>query len=288
MKSPALPYGGLLLFALLALCLVSVPLQGTQAHDGTYYVDISTTPASGFLQATNMAPGDRESAVLLVANDGTLAYNTTVSARQEAGDLDYYAKLQVRIADSRGLLYEGGFADLQNFPLGTVAVGEGRSLTFAVELPKEAGNELQGRTARVAFDFTAVGHDEQVPVGEECFEPPFSNRNFTLHQKSTVPIKFHLHDPDGRLDTELRQDVRLEVTGPSVSGGSVTYPFTVANGTLKFGEVRDEPHYHARFSTWDFPVVTDGWYTATVYAGERIMCQKTFQVLERGNRSNAP
>jgi hypothetical protein len=78
------------------------------------------------------------------------------------------------------------------------------------------------------------------------------------------------------------QNVRLEVTGASPSGGSLTYVFTPKNETLDFQKVKP-PHYHARFSTFDYPVVTNQWYTATVYVDNKEYCTRTFQVLKKGN-----
>ncbi|HEU4962523.1 MAG TPA: hypothetical protein VFV52_01495 [Bacilli bacterium] len=288
MRWPRFQTGVLLVCVLLALTGVSLQVQGTEAEESYYYVDISTSPAHGFLQASNLAPGDTVRSVLTVANNGNLDFNTSVSARQETGNTAFYNILHVTVADSNGLLYEGSFAGLQDFPLGTIPIGQQRYLTFTATLPLATGNEMQGQATSVAFDLTAIGHEEQIPLGDECFEPPFSNRNFTLHQNSTVPIKFHLHDAYGLIDDSLHADVRLEVTGPGVNGGDVKYVFAIADGTLKFGESRKDPHYLARFSTWDDPVVTDGWYTATVFVGSQPVCQKTFQVLAKGNRSNAP
>jgi hypothetical protein len=196
--------------------------------------------------------------------------------------------MNLKVSDGTGKLYEGPLNGLQYFPLGTIASFQKTSLTFTVALPYETGNEFQGKTTSVAFDFSAIGHDDQLPVDGECFEPPFSNRNFTLHQKSTVPIKFHLHNHSGDLETTLRNDVRLEVTGPGVNGGTVKYIFDVKDGTLKFDNKPDEPHYHARFSTFDYTVKTDGTYKATVYVGNKAVCEKEFVVLKQGNRSNSP
>lgn len=269
------------------ILLASLLLQSrsTKADETVYKVDISTTPANGFLIAENMAPGDKETSILKVSNNGNLDFNYSVSSRKESGDLDLYNRILLKVSDGEGSLYEGTLKGFLDFSLGTIAVGVNESISFTAELPIETGNEIQGKTTTVAFDFTAIGHEEQIPIGDQCYEPPFINRNFTLHQKSSVPIKFHLRDEYGDLEYDLLQNVRLEVAGPSPSGGNQTYIFTPKNGTLDFQKVKP-PHYHARFSTFDYPVVTDEWYSATVYVDNKEYCTKTFQVLKQGNRSN--
>jgi hypothetical protein len=267
---------------LLSLLLHSI---STKADETVYNVDISTTPANGFLIAENMAPGDKKTSILKVRNNGNLDFNYSVSSRQESGDLDLFNRILLKVSDGDGPLYEGTLKGFLDFPLGTIAVGVKESISFTAELPIDTGNEFQGKTTTVAFDFSAIGHEVQIPIGDQCYEPPFVNRNFTLHQKSTVPLKFHLRDEYGDLEFDLLQNVRLEVTGPSSSGGNLIYIFTPINGTLDFQKV-NPPHYHARFSTFDYPVMTDKWYTATVYVDNKEYCTKTFQILKQGNRSN--
>jgi hypothetical protein len=288
MKKSKLLYLSFLTFSFVILVVSYLLIQSTQADETVYNVDISTSPANGFLIAKNLAPGDKKTSILHVYNNGNLDFNYNVTSRQESGDINLYHKIILTVSDSQGLLYQGSLSGLSQFPLGTIVKAESKTLTFIAELPIDSGNEYQGKTATVAFDFTAVGHEEQLPIGDGCFEPPFSNRNFTLHQKSTVPIKFHLRDSSGNFDDHFHDNVRLEITGPSVSGGTVNYEFTTQNGTLKFNQEVDEPHYEVRFSTWDYPVKTDGLYKATIYAGTKAVCQQEFYVLKQGNRSNAP
>ncbi|GHH98292.1 hypothetical protein [Neobacillus kokaensis] len=285
MRNHKLLFFSIIIFTFI-LIISFVQIRGTKADETVYNVDISTTPSEGFLIADNMAPGDKKTSILKVSNNGNLDFNYSVSSRQETGDLVLYNRILLKVSDVEGNLYEGTLNDFLNFALGTIAIGESDTLTFTAELPIETGNELQGKSTNIAFDFSAVGHEEQIPIGDQCYEPPFVNRNFTLHQKSTVPIKFHLRNEYGNLENELLQNVRLEVTGPSGGAGTVNYVFTPKDGTLDFQKV-NPPHYHARFSTFDYPVMDDQWYTATVYVDNKEYCEKTFQVLKSGNRSNA-
>ncbi|MGG3470167.1 hypothetical protein ABES02_22110 [Neobacillus pocheonensis] len=286
MKSYKLIFTGAIVILSIILFISLFMVKNIKA-DEDYRVEINTSPTEVLFNVGNMKPGDKETSILKVNNDGNLDFNYTVSSRKEFGDDYLYNQLLLKVSNSEGLLYEGSFKDFFNFPLGTIAAFGSNSLVFTVELPFETGNEAQGKSTKVAFDFIAIGHEEQIPIDGQCFEPPFGNRNFTLQQKSTVPIKFHLRDSHGNLEDEILQNVRLEVTGPKDSGGNVKYIFTPKNGNLDFQKV-SPPHYHAQLSPFDYPLVTDQWYKATVYVDNKEYCNKTFQVLKQGNRSNAP
>jgi hypothetical protein len=260
-----------------------IQVKDTKANESDYEVDISTTPAEFLFDVKNMKPGDWTTSTLEVNNDGNLDFNYSISSHQESGDRYLYNQFLVWVSDSEGLLYEGKLTDFSAFPLGTIAAKGSNTLTFKVELPYETGNEAQGKSTSVTFELNAVGHKEEIPIGDQCFEPPFSNRNFTQHQKSTVPIKFHI---EGSEKNMIQKNVRLEVTGPSTSGDKVKYVFTTEKENLDLQKV-NPPHYHAQFSPFDYPVMTDQWYTATVYVDNKVYCDRTFQVLMQGNRSNA-
>jgi len=271
-----------ILLSLVMIFLIQV--KDTKADESEYEVDISTTPAEFLFNVKNMKPGDWSTSTLEVNNEGNLDFNYSISSHQESGDSYLYNQFLVWVSDSDGLLYEGKLSDFSAFPLGTIAAKGSNTLTFKVELPYETGNEAQGKSISVTFELNAVGHEEEIPIGDQCFEPPVSNRNFTQHQKSTVPIKFHIEGSD---ENEIQKNVRLEVTGPSTSGDKVKYVFTTEKGNLDLQKV-NPPHFHAQFSPFDYPVMTDQWYTATVYVDNKVYCNRTFEVLSQGNRSNAP
>jgi hypothetical protein len=259
-------------------------VKDTKADDSDYEVDISTTPAQFLFDVKNMKPGDWSTSSLKINNEGNLDFNYSISSHHESGDSYLYNQFLVWVSDREGLLYEGKLSDFSNFPLGTIAAKGSNTLIFKVELPYETGNEAQGKSTSVTFELNAIGHKEEIPIGDQCFEPPFSNRNFTQHQNSTVPIKFHI---EGSEKSDIQKNVRLEVTGPSTSGDKVKYVFTTEKENLDLQKV-NPPHYHAQFSPFNYPVMTDKWYTATVYVDNKVYCNRTFEVLSQGNRSNAP
>ncbi|MGC5325284.1 hypothetical protein [Brevibacillus sp. SYSU BS000544] len=277
--------GSIVLLGVTTFLSANQPFAGTGAYETNYKIDLDLNPSTELLIGDNMKPGDWITSNMEVQNNGNIDFNYSVSATQQAGSEELYNQIVLTVSDSKGKLYEGLLHDLNQLPLGTIASFQKANITFVAKFPYEAGNEFQRKQTAFSLDFQAIGHEQQIPDGD-CFEPPFSNQNFTLHQKSTVPIKFHLHDPSGQLETASRSDVRLEVTGPGVNGGTVSYVFSMKDGTLKFDNKVDEPHYLARFSTFDYPVKNDGTYVATVYVGNQAYCAKEFMVLEHGSRSN--
>jgi hypothetical protein len=181
--------GGAMILSLI-LMIFLVQVKDTKADESEYEVDISTTPGEFLFNVKNMKPGDWSTSTLEVKKWRQPWF--PISSHQESGDYYLYNQFLVRVSDSEGLLYEGRLSDFSAFPLGTIAAKGSNTLTFIVELPYKTGNKVQGKTTSVTFALNAVGHKEEVPTGDQCFEPPFSNRNFTQHQKSTVPIKFHI------------------------------------------------------------------------------------------------
>ncbi|MGZ4134907.1 MAG: hypothetical protein ACXVC1_06205 [Tumebacillaceae bacterium] len=147
------------LFGLLVMTLVYFPLQSTRADQTVYQINIATSPARGFLKATNLAPGDTVTSVLQVLNKGNLDFNYKISATRESGSNLLYNDLQITVADSDGLLYQGPMSGLQHVAIGTIAKGGKESLTVTAFLPKTVGNEAQRLTTSAAFTFSATVYD---------------------------------------------------------------------------------------------------------------------------------
>ena len=135
------------------------------------------------------------------------------------------------------------------------------------------------------FDDIAVSQGHGVAA---AFEPPITNDNFLLQDGTTVPIKFHLVDDTGDVIGEP-WDVTLHVSGPDPDGVPVSYLFALVDGTLRFDEFADPPHYIATFHTRWYPVMDGGEYTATVHDSGMPIGSITFIVdatsgAGRGNR----
>ena len=102
------------------------------------------------------------------------------------------------------------------------------------------------------------------PTITTLFEPPVTHDNFELQDGGTLPIKFHLIDEAGEVSLDS-MDVRLEVRGPGEDGTVIVYEFAQADGSLRFDDTNDPPHYIANFNTKLYPVIDEEEYVATIY-----------------------
>lgn len=139
----------------MCIILASIPLQQTKARENGGEVNIATSPSSAFIHVDGMAPGDREVATLYVHNSGAHDFRYGVSSRLDAGNPELFSALTLTIADRQTTLYEGSLSALDNVELGALTSSGEQALTFTAMLPKHAGNELQGQSASVAFEFVA-------------------------------------------------------------------------------------------------------------------------------------
>lgn len=122
---------------------------------------IRINPQYSFLNLSNMAPGDKDSAPLTVSNVGKAELQCNVTASVNGGDTLYNA-LNMRIEDENGeSLFDGKLKDLSKIMLGTFKSGSDRKFIFTVEFPKEYGNEYQGLTTAATFTINASGTDDK-------------------------------------------------------------------------------------------------------------------------------
>jgi hypothetical protein len=153
----------------MVLLFFILQVKDTKADESDYEVDISTIPAEFLFDVKNMKPGDWSTSTLEINNEGNLDLNYSISSHKESGDSYLFNQFYVWVSESNGLLYEGKLSDFSQFPLGTITAKGSNTLTFKVELPYETGNEAQGKTTSFTFALNAVGHKEQVPIGDQCF-----------------------------------------------------------------------------------------------------------------------
>lgn len=230
-------------------------------------------------QAENMAPGYTSSSSFSVLNDGKQDFSFKISTVLNNKDRMLYDGLIIEIKDSKGKVrFRDSMSHLdKGLELGTLAPDNKDNYVLTVYFPVECGNEYQGKTANVDFVVTALAYPRNKGGKQNCFDPPFSNSDYSMELGSTTPIKFECYDTDGNLITSS-QNVKLVITGEKLGQG-ITY--TRGNG-LSF----NGGHYQANVYT-DGNQFTDGvTYTATIYNGSEIYSQKTFTI-EPGNRSNA-
>ncbi|WP_198524612.1 hypothetical protein [Paenibacillus phocaensis] len=118
------------------------------------------TEFSSELPMSNLKPGDRVERTFTVANDSTVAVDYKVRTRFVAGDTEFYDVLQLTVKDGDTVIYDGALhLEQQDIALGRLAAGGENELDLSVVFPEEAGNEYQGKTATIAFAFTASAEE---------------------------------------------------------------------------------------------------------------------------------
>lgn len=144
----------LLPLAVLVAALVAVhPVAGgTGGESG----EPAVRGGSPLLDVSGLVPGRAVEGSVTIANAGT-ASGTFVLAAAASGDRLLGERLHVVFRLGGGVLYEGPLAGFAGARLGVLAPGQERELEVRAELPRSAGNELQGVSASVELAVTAVG-----------------------------------------------------------------------------------------------------------------------------------
>ena len=154
----------------------------------------------------------------------------------------------------------GWVAELDGEPVGMVLLvrldDEVAKLRILLVEPEVRGRGIGSRLVAECLDFARrVGYSKVTLWTDSGLDPARH-----IYQREG----FHLVHAEGVPAVELR-DVVLEVSGADPNGTFVTYVFDLEDGTLRFDDFADPPHYIANFHTKWYPVMDGGEYTATVY-----------------------
>ncbi|MDU4698049.1 MAG: hypothetical protein E6Y08_19765 [Paenibacillus sp.] len=118
------------------------------------------TELSSELPMDNLKPGDRVERSFTIANDGSVAFDYKVRTRFVTGDTAFFDVLQLTVKDGDTVIYDGALhLEQQDIALGRLAAGGENELDLSVIFPEEAGNEYQGKTATIAFAFSAYAEE---------------------------------------------------------------------------------------------------------------------------------
>ncbi|MGC7870033.1 hypothetical protein ACPUYX_00725 [Desulfosporosinus sp. SYSU MS00001] len=258
---------------------------------GTHPYDKTISPPSGEIPG-RWAPGDTVTRYWSVNNLGSQAKFTQISAKLDSltgpkGTIspgtqtykDFLNHMKVAVyspEDSYAKpVFNGTFQEILggSQPLDTIMyLGKGCTgykPKFVVSMDLDAGNNLQA--VKGVLDFTLSPEQTR----HNCFDPPFSNWDYSMKCGSMTPIKFECFDADGSFIRNSR-DVKLVI-----SGGGFTNTYILGNGLSCNGG-----HYQANIYGDKNRFIDGLTYTATVYNGSEICGQKTFTT-EPGNRSNS-
>ncbi|MDR3601027.1 MAG: hypothetical protein P4L49_11205 [Desulfosporosinus sp.] len=295
--SPTDPISGPQLRSLVAFCNTP-PVNLTMFYDhtisGNNPYDVKTNYSPSGEIPGGWAPGDQVKRTWNIKNSGSGSKITdiyspvgTFSLRDQNGKVissgsqayqDFLNHMKIDIYYPQGSLHPIYTGDFQQFiqapqPLDTViclSKCSTASVDFVAAMDLAAGDDLQG--VRGVLDFQ-LGVEQ---CKNNCFDPPFSNKNYSMKCGSTTPIKFECYDSDGNLLTSC-QNVKLVITGRGLGRG-LTY---TQGNNLSF----NGGHYQANVYADQNLFFDEETYTATIYYGSQIYGQETFSV-EPGNRSN--
>lgn len=106
-------------------------------------VAISAEPTSAPLTVDALAPGETSTKSLEVRNTGSLPFDAVTTAAKKAGITDFWSALTCRATCGGVELYSGPLASMRTAAV-RVAPGESSTITYAITLPADAGNDLQG------------------------------------------------------------------------------------------------------------------------------------------------
>jgi predicted ribosomally synthesized peptide with SipW-like signal peptide len=113
-------------------------------------VAVSVEPTSAALTLDGLAPGETISRTVEVRNGGSLAFDAVTSAAKKAGITDFWNALQCRVTCEGAELYAGPMASMRTAAI-RIPVGGAARVTYAISLPADAGNDLQGDYVRASL-----------------------------------------------------------------------------------------------------------------------------------------
>lgn len=111
---------------------------------------VSVEPTSSALSIDQLAPGETLSKTVRIRNTGTVGCQAVTSAAKKAGITDFWTALQCRVTCDGAELYSGPLATLRSAPV-RIDPGQSVQVTYAIGLPSDAGNDLQGDYVRASL-----------------------------------------------------------------------------------------------------------------------------------------
>lgn len=112
-------------------------------------IDVSVEPTSAALTIDALAPGETVSRTVEVRNSGALPFDAVTTAAKKAGITDFWNALVCRVSCDGEELYNGPLAAMRTDAV-RIPSGGSATVTYAITLPADAGNDLQGDYVRVS------------------------------------------------------------------------------------------------------------------------------------------
>lgn len=156
----------------------------------------------------NMKPGDEMNSKYTIINDGNEDFSYFVDFKFISGDEVLFNILQMTLEKDGKTIYSGLMSEAAGrVTIGTLTGGGQSDIQMDVIFPYAAGNEYQGKTTTVAFEFSASG--EPKPTTE-----PTSTPTPTITPTPTPVGPSPTPDPT-QIPTEAPTETVTPTTSPS-------------------------------------------------------------------------
>ena len=195
----------------------------------------------------NMAPGDKVYGSFTVKNEGSLDIWFTVEAIT-GGDL---------------FDEDGSSAAQVNIDSPQVILGQGEEATvfFDVYLPREAGNDYQGKWGTLKFKINAEQAAHNLPkwarpMGAEKYVSNIGGRRADVNDYSSFYVEFTLHEIEGLEEVAVQvskngEVVQTNISSPKLFATERDYPAQIGTTFANRNYEEDGYWYVNRIGNWD-------------------------------------
>lgn len=147
---------------LVLIAVVFFPVGNTKAEQDIPKVDISATPVEREIIVDKMIPGDWATRTISIKNngDGNIAYQMTSDF--SSGSKKFYNVLDLKVSIEEDVIFDGLLKDFQGFSNRLLALSENENVQIRIDFPFDSGNEYQGLSTTVKFEFLAEAHSQGI------------------------------------------------------------------------------------------------------------------------------
>ncbi|WAA10005.1 cell wall protein [Fervidibacillus albus] len=120
-------------------------------------IDIETNPETIFFNLKNLKPGDWAVQEVKIKNAGKNDFEYFVSSKKKAGSTKLYNALELTIKGESEILFQGKMSEFNGLEKRRLKSGQSEIMELTVLFPMELGNDYQGLSTEVEFQFYAEG-----------------------------------------------------------------------------------------------------------------------------------
>jgi LPXTG-motif cell wall-anchored protein len=147
-----------LTLVIIFLFLFWQPIAHAETENGKENpIDLSVEPRKVLFDLTNLKPGDSVARFLKVLNNGDEDFEYVINNDFTGGSKEFYNKLELRIEDSKDVIYEGLLHNFKKLDSRVLKYKQIEELLFFIEIPMELTNEFQGLSTNFEFKIYVEG-----------------------------------------------------------------------------------------------------------------------------------